>query len=97
MKVKRVLRRLFGEMVPSVGAEALAVNGGEMIGNFRSDVEGSIAAVRIAHEEDLAWIDVAEQQKLLDEFAHQRRHVHVVEAVPFVVRSAQGQVFVTGD
>src|SRR5207248_2993582 len=66
------------------------VDGRKAIWRFRADVEGAVAAVRIADQEDLIRVDVTKNGELANEIRNKRRDVLVVEAVPRVVGRSQG-------
>ena len=68
------------------------MDGCEMVRHFRANRIGAITAVRIAHDEDLVRIDIAEQTELADQIVHERIHVVVVEAVPGVVGRAKREI-----
>ena len=62
------------------------------IGDLRADDERAVAAVGGSHRIDFVGIDLREEHELLDQFLHQRADRIVVEAVPGVVRRAQGEI-----
>ncbi len=62
------------------------MNGGKQIGFLRPDRKRAVAAMRIAHDENLVGIHIAKQYELMNEIGDKRIDIVIIETIPSVVR-----------
>src|SRR6266545_1980585 len=74
------------------GCRGTGVDGREVIRHFWPDGECAVASVRVAHDENLVRIHVAEKSELTREVGDEGIDVGIVEPVPGVIRRPERDV-----
>src|SRR3954470_3351310 len=67
----------------------------ESIRNLGADGECTVAPMGIAHDKNLVWIHVSEEQEFLNEILYERIDVNIIKSVPGIVGRAQCEIEVT--